>query len=178
MTLGEVVIGGPWWYNGLGVKGDAMGLDIYAISRAKRVKRYGYEACFFPLGPEGLKTGYHVPGKGGQVFHLSFGYSAYALWFDELYQIAHGADARKVAPNCRRFPGKPFIEFSAMPSLSQGDALGPKTCAKLYRDFVAYAPRAKEHFAKVKDMPDGWKAYRDFRKACRIAADGGFLCYW
>src|SRR5690606_39105293 len=97
--------------------GVEMGLSIRAISKATFVDCNGYvdeaggelcdhdEALQFPLGREGLKPGCHHPGKGGRSFSFEIGYSAYAQWFDELYQMLYGLDADGLLTHYRRHRG-------------------------------------------------------------------------
>ena len=171
--------------------GGHMGLSIRSISKAKFVECSGYvdeeadelcdheyEICSFPLGREGLKTGCYVRDKGGRWFSFEIGYSQYARWIDELYRMLYGVDAKGVCRQFRRHRGKPFIEFLDVPSFSQGDTIGSKTSAKLHGDFVTFARRARKDFTQNKVPAWMWDTYRDFRKAFKIASDGGFMCYW
>jgi len=50
--------------------------------------------------------------------------------------------------------------------------------AKLHGDFVAFARKARKHFTQTEELAWMWDVYRDFRKAFKIASDGGFVCYW
>ena len=168
-------------------------LSIRAISKAKFVECDGNaipgdsdgEPCehdttvrSFPLGREGLKVGCYVVSKGSREFSFEIGYSHYARWFDELYRMLYGVDADGLCTKYRRHRGKPFIEFVDVPSLSQGDTIGPKTSTKLHGDFVAYARTARKYFTQGEDLAWMWDVYREFRKALKIASDGGFVCYW
>jgi len=167
-----------------------MSLSIRAVSKVKFVECNGYvdgeagECCdhnlidSFPLGQEGLKTGCYVPGKGGRSFYFEIGYSDYAQWFDELYRILYGVDTDGVCKKFRRHRGKPFIEFVDVLSASDGQAIGPKMSAKFHCDFVAFARKARKHFTQTEELAWMWDVYRNFRKAFKIASDGGFVCYW
>jgi hypothetical protein len=167
-----------------------MSLSIRAISRAAFIECDGYvdekagapcdhdEATWFPLGREGLKPGCYVREKGGESFSFEIGYPAYARWFDELYRMLYGVDANGVCGQFRRHRGQPFLEFVDVPSVSDGQAIGPKTAAKLHNDFVILAGTARKHFARTEDLAWMWDVYRDFRKLFKIASDAGFVCYW
>jgi hypothetical protein len=170
-----------------------MGLSIRAISKAVFVECDGNatpgdpegEACEheatvhdFPLGQEGLKPGCYVPGKGGCLFSFEIAYSDYARWFDELYRMLYGVDANGVYRNVRHYRGKPFVEFVDVPSSSDGPTIGPKMSSKLHADFVAFARKARAHFLKNTESEWMWDVYRDFRRALKVASDGGFVCYW
>ena len=168
-----------------------MGLSIRAISRARFVECDGWadeeagESCdhdaqvgSFPLRREGLKPGCYVPGKGGRSFSFEIGYSDYARWFDELYGMLYEVDANSVYRDVRRYRSKPFVEFVDVPSSSDGPTIGPKMAVKLHADFAAFARKAKRHFTQTEDRAWMWEIYKDFRKAFKIASDGGFVCYW
>ena len=68
-------------------------------------------------------------------------------------------------------------EFVDVMSASDGQAIGPKMSAKLHCDFVAFARKARKHFTRTEELAWMWDVYRDFRKAFKIASDGGFVCY-
>lgn len=163
-----------------------MGLSIRAISKATPVKCDGGENCpdeheeigSFPLRREGLKPGCYVAGEGGRSFYFGIPFSYYATFFGELYRMLYEVDADTVCKNFRRYRGKPFVEFVHVPSSSDGPTIGPKTSAKLHADFVAVARKARRHFTQTEDRAWMWEYYKDFRKAFKIASDGGFVCYW
>ena len=146
------------------------------------------EISSFPLGREGLEPGCYVPGKGGRSFSFEVSYSEYGLFTDELCQMVFGVDEGVVRRKYPRYRGKPFLEILAVSPIMQGDTVGPKTCAKLHGDFVAFARTAREHFAqkdiRLQNFPDYragplmWSVYRNFRKAFNIGSDHGFVCYW
>jgi hypothetical protein len=163
-----------------------MALSIRAISKATAVECDGGEDCpdehfeigYFPLEAEGLQPGCHVAGKGGRSFSFEIGYSHYARWFDELYRLVFGVDANEVCKDFDRYRGRPFVEFVAIPSTSDGPTIGPITSAKLHADFVAWAAKARKHFTQDEERAWMWDVYRDFRKLFKIASDGGFVSYW
>lgn len=166
-----------------------MSLSIRAVSKAVHVDCDGHgadeteccthdEALEFPLGREGLKAGCYVPKRGGKSFSFEVAYSEYALWMKELFQMVYGLDPDAAYVKFRRHRGKPFIELLDMPSTSDGQAIGPKTAAKLHADFVASASKARKYFLRNREMPWVWDMYRDFRKVFKIASDSGFVSYW
>lgn len=169
-----------------------MGLSIRALSKATHVVCDGNavpgdsdgDACdhetaqSFPLGREGLKCGCYVHGKGGREFSFELNCGGYARWFDELYLLLYEVDANGVDRLFRRHRGKPFVEFVDVPCTSDGQTIGPKMCAKLHGDFVAFAVKARKHLTRSEDLAWMWEVYRDFRKAFKIGSEGGLVCYW
>ena len=43
---------------------------------------------------------------------------------------------------------------------------------------IHIARKARKHFPQTEEIAWMWDVYRDFRKAFKIASDGGFVCYW
>ena len=97
-------------------------------------------------GKDAVKPGCYVPGRGGREYSLEFNYAAYDGWIRRLSLMALGVEPREAWNHSRRFRGKPFVELIAFPDTG-GGAIGPITSAKLYGDFVAFAPGAKRYFA-------------------------------
>ncbi len=93
-----------------------------------------------------VKEGCYVAGRGGRTSSLDFNYSAYAGWIRRLSLMALGVEPEDVWDHPRRYRGQPFVELIAFPD-SGGGAIGPITSAKLYDDFVKFAPKAKRYFA-------------------------------
>jgi hypothetical protein len=167
-----------------------MSLSIRAISKARRVDCNGFvdeaaeEGCdhdevgHFPTLRDGLKPGCYVPGKGGRSYSFEVWYKDYSDWMRELCRFALGAEWEEVCKHPRRFRGKPFVELMHFPYTSDGQAIGPRSSAKLHADFARFAVKAREHF--LKDPGRAWMAdlYRAFRKALKLAGDGGFVSYW
>jgi hypothetical protein len=60
--------------------------------------------------------------------------------------MALGVEPAEVWNYPRRFRAKPFVELVNFPEAG-GGAIGPITSAKLYEDFVAFAPRARRYYA-------------------------------
>lgn len=132
-----------------------MGLDIVAISKAVPIECEGGDACdetHFTVGSyrkrrDDLKPGCYVKGKGGREFGFRAGsYTGYSDWKRELCLLVLGVLPEEVWENPRRFRGKPFVELIDFPD-GVGPVIGPKTSAKLHGDFVAFAAKAKKHYA-------------------------------
>jgi hypothetical protein len=133
-----------------------MGLETFAISKAKWVVRSSTEEdddgeCPFYVGggrsqSDGMRPGVYVVGKGGRVFD---GYSgtatAYNEWRRQLSLLALGVEPETVWAHPRRFRHKPFVELIDFPDGGNCE-IGPKTSAKLYQNFVTFAPKARGHF--------------------------------
>ena len=133
-----------------------MGVDIEAISRAKYVACRGDEECdekhygvgSYPKRRDGLKPGCYVVGKGGRSMGFGAGtYVGYNDWKRQLSRMALGVEPEEVWDAPRRFRGKPFVELIDFPD-GVGPIIGPKTSAKLYADFVAFASKARKHYLK------------------------------
>ena len=133
-----------------------MGLETIAISKAKWLRRWCNEDddsadSVYYVGTtdfrrDGMKCGVYGVGKGGRTFDGWDGpYSIYNEWRRELCLLALGVEPEEVWSHPRRFRGKPFVELIDFPD-SGNCCIGPKTSAKLYRDFVAFAAKAKKHF--------------------------------
>ena len=131
-----------------------MGLDIVAISKAKLVACQGgdkcpfshYEVGFDRKRKDGLTTGCYIKGEGGRsCFVGDASYSAYNAWRRHLSLLSLAVEPEAVWEHPRRFRGKPFAELIDFPDAG-GTIIGPKTSAKLYADFVAFASKAKRHY--------------------------------
>jgi hypothetical protein len=133
----------------------SMGLDIIAISKTRLVKCLNDdEECLethFSVGTyrkrrDGVRAGCYVVGKGGRSYGFTAGsYFGYGEWKRQLSLLALGAEPEEVWANPRRFRAKPFVELIDFTD-SVGPIIGPKTSAKLYADFVAFASTAKKHY--------------------------------
>ena len=137
-----------------------VGIGITGMSKAKRVACSGeyiegeYDVCLethFTIDPlsrrrGGVKPGCYMVDRGGRTFDLEFGYAAYDGWIRRLSLLALGVEPEEVWQHRRRFRGKPFVELITFPDAG-GGAIGPVASAKLYGDFVAFAPRATRYYA-------------------------------
>jgi hypothetical protein len=132
-----------------------MGLDIIAISKARLVKcRNNDEVCLethFSVGAyrkrrDDVKAGCYVVGKKGRSYGFYAGsYFGFGEWKRQLSLLALGVEPEEVWAYPRRFQTKPFVELIDFTD-SVGPIIGPKTSAKLYADFVAFASTAKKHY--------------------------------
>lgn len=138
-----------------------MGIGIIGISKAKRVACTGeyvegeYDVCLeehntvqsFSSGRDRLKPGCYIVGRGGRAFDFDINYAGYDAWIRNLARLALAVEPEEVWTHPRRYRGKPFVELIAMPDMSDGNAIGPLTSAKLYGDFAAFAARARRYYA-------------------------------
>ena len=131
-----------------------MGLDVVAISKATRVACRGGEECdetHYGVGSyrkrrDGVKPGCYIVGNGGRSRFVTYvPYAGYSAWRRQLSLLSLGVEPEEVWEHPRRFRGKPFAELIDFPD-GAGPIIGPKTSAKLYADFVAFASKAKRHY--------------------------------
>lgn len=97
-------------------------------------------------GKDAVEEGCYIAGRGGRRFGLDFNNAAYHGWIRRLSLMALGVEPEEVWNHSRRFRDKPFVELINFPR-TDGGAIGPITSAKLYGDFVTFAPRAKRYYA-------------------------------
>ena len=132
----------------------------------------------------GMKPGlYEYTKRKSRRFEFRAGsYSYYNWWRDELSRFALGAGAEEVWRNPRTYRGRPFVELIDFTDCD--GRLGTNVCAQLAAHFTIHAARARRYAATVThpeapgdpDVGAGWLAnYRDFARACRLAARGGAL---
>lgn len=166
-----------------------MGLDITAYKKVKLVKAAKRRGAHnwddplcdtddhsylddrnYPEQADGLKAGiYKLLGKPFGFHAGSYtGYNAWREWLaelvdatpEELWNARGAAKAR-----ARLTPFYALIAFSDCEGF-----IGPKTSAKLVKDFDAFARKAKKS-GRDYEMA----VFKDFRKAFRIAAKGGIV---
>jgi hypothetical protein len=117
----------------------------------------------FREAADGLVDGLYVV---GETFGFRAGsYSGYNEWRDLLAKLV-GTTAKRMWARPSHFVGTPFLELI---SFSDCEGLmGPKTCAKLAKDFEDMAARAAAH------ADDYWReSYGHWRKAFTMAAAEG-----
>lgn len=107
---------------------------------------------------DGLVDGFYLTERKLRVGHWT--YSGYNRWRDELAALV-GTTAAAVWKDPKPGPFVELINFSDCDGF-----IGPKTCAKLARDFGAYHER-------VGDAGDFAEGYESFAGAFRHAADSG-----
>jgi hypothetical protein len=96
----------------------------------------------------------------------------------ELCRLVLGLEWEEVCRHPRRYRAKPFVELLDFSYTSEGQTIGPRTSAKLHADFVGFAANARKHYRKHPDLVWMWQVYKHFRRAFRLAANSGFVCYW
>lgn len=120
---------------------------------------------------DGKPEGKYV-GKLGDGFRAG-SYSGYNRWREWLAQRVHGVMPSRIWDHPKTYEGKPFFELIHF-SDCEG-AIGPKTSAKLAKDF-------EEHRIEVcgnTTAGDGYvELYEDFAKAFKRAAEtDGFVIF-
>lgn len=179
-----------------------MGLDITAASKINWKEAYTEEEVYqfnsdapsiadmlhekvnairvwvasFPERADGVVPSNAIDGRDyfkvdGEKLNFRAGsYSGYNNWRDELSLLALKVPAESVWHN-PKFLGQPFqelIEFSDCEGV-----IGPKTSAKLYKDFCDFHAAALIHAQTIGDG-DWWlDKYELWMRAFQLAADGG-----
>lgn len=156
-----------------------MGLDILALQKATRlddrVKNSGrYDGHVYKTDGldrlNGCKEGYY---KAKERFSFRAGsYSGYNEWRSWLCRTFLGVSPDTVWNNEEKYKDKPFFELINF-SDCEG-AIGPKTSAKLAKDFKENAR------ALVKaDIPGMWfvNQYSKWQHAFEMASDDGFVIF-
>jgi len=168
-----------------------MGLDIRAYEKATLAEAISFEEMQardwkhplydnsrflflfrgdFPEQADGMVDGFYTFGGEGFAFPAG-SYHAYYAWREWLARLvgvttkeienAHGA-AKMMA---RLTPFYALIHFT-----SSSGFIGPKTSAKLAETFDVFTERAR-----ASGDVDEMDVFKDFHKAFRIAAKGGFV---
>ena len=163
-----------------------MGLDITAISHAKRVGNLDavlrlYDDCdgvgvYLAEGVPNLLDG-KPPGryKGRDIFEFRAGsYSGYNAWREWLCKTFLDVAPEVVWKRPKKFAGKPFVELINF-SDCEG-AMGPITCSKLYLDF------SNKTFEEAAELacPNGYDyddRYKNWMKAFEIGSKDGFVTF-
>lgn len=176
-----------------------MGLDIVAYSKLKKVE-VELDEDGHPVDEDAWDSYNRVYATGGRNQHddlvdrgfydcegeeYSFragGYGGYNAWRDTLAKLAgypltpyetrySGSEASHAAA-C--WDGETQGPFAEMIDFSDCEGcIGPKTSAKLFKDFVEFEDRAKTF---VTD-DEGWffKKYLEWKRAYEVASDGGMV---
>lgn len=118
---------------------------------------------------DGLKEGAYTANYGGGFGAGS--YSGYNNWRDQLAQKVLEMTSEEIW--LEGDSSKPFIELINF-SDCEG-YIGPKTCAKLAKDFNEYEEKAKKH----PPLEDDWfiKKYQEWKTAFNVAADNGVVIF-
>lgn len=171
-----------------------MGLDITAYRQLKEERKAfgdddGYPEKLtrlwnnkdFPNSFEGLKekTLYSYADSHGFRAGSYGGYNAWREWLAALvgyketeYVASFGGLQKARAAACWEGETGPFSELI---NFSDCDGtIGPKAADKLAKDFAEWDERAK-----AADRADGYNysRYKEWRKACEMAADGGAIAF-
>lgn len=161
-----------------------MGLDILAISKIKLAGKeafdeYGdllvdkyvklYVHPDFPNQADDIEDRRAYSYDEDNIFSFRAGsYSGYNRWRDMLANMAGYGDARTLWKNPRPGPFSELVNFSDCEGV-----IGPKTSAKLAKDFAEY-----QHVADNLTDSDYFKTkYAEWRKAFEIASDGGVVIF-
>lgn len=165
-----------------GMKGRwAMGLDISVyggVDFSKRLEEHDGLAHFWAVHwderLDGIEPGYYSAAKSDGFYAGS--YSGYNAFRDALCRAVHRCSAKEMwaRPESERVgPFAELINFSD----SEG-CIGPKTSAKLARDFAEHATVVLA-FLRAENDPYQWftRLYNDFRRGFEMAAQGGFVAF-
>lgn len=176
-----------------------MGLDVVALSN---VKYFGddlddprMDSKYYISGcddQEDLLEGYY--GRTARSKRHSFRVGSYSwagAWDGHLSYAIHGVPKQVLENSREKYEGSAFYEL-----LSADEAIGPKTSAKLARDFAEHSERVREYVKhpvaeelvyeeilgsrseNLKNSIDPkWflKTYRNWHKACEIGAQAGIV---
>ena len=106
-------------------------------------------------------------------------YSGYNWWREQLCRFALEVDPGRVWEDPDAFSGKPFVELINF-SDAEG-AIGPRTAAKLARDFQHHAARrgewAERHLANPDERTYFVGSYADWQHGFELAAQDGVLIF-
>ena len=166
-----------------------MGLDVSAFSKVENVDdETEIDGTFVRLylnrsfleRADGLVEGLYSYDK--KVEFRAGSYSAYNAFRDLLARFALDAPAEDVWKDPGRFHGRPFYELINFAD-NEG-TIGPRTSAKLARDFRENAGKAFD-FAKAIDKTAHFagideyfvETYQLFAEAFDLAADGGAVAF-
>jgi hypothetical protein len=160
-----------------------MGLDISAYEKVTLVHptnayneeyelpnhRFLYQSPGFIAQADGLVTG-HYKVEGEEIHFRAGSYSGYNHWRNTL-SLMLGKPAEEVWEN--PVPGP--IHFSDCEGI-----IGPKTSAKLAKDFAEWEEKAAIFFnAQPEYQYPDWiiSKYNDFHKAFVLASNGGVVIF-
>ena len=162
-----------------------MGLDIVALENVELVRAeseeegdppedddlvYLYPNEDFPAQADGITPGAYR-GKGGRHEFRAGSYSGYNEWRERLAALVDTTPEKVWAGAIAPAFGE-LINFA-----DNEGTIGPKTSAKLAKDFDAWRARA-ETWAKKLPGEEGagfMQSYDDWRKAFTLAANGGAI---
>lgn len=129
-----------------------MGIEVVGFSSARHIaRRHSDRRCdldeHYIVGPECKLLDGYKPGcyEHSVDFTFSISYAEFDTWQDALSRIVLGIAASDVVEDENRFLGQPFVELIALPCANDL-GIGPRTSAKLYRDFVRNSASVKSGF--------------------------------
>ena len=160
--------------------GDIDDVDVYWIIHQfndRKVKTVMKDGKLTTLKHGQMVTGVY----GGGGFHAG-SYSGYGVWREKLAQLA-GYEA---IPYTKSYGDRiEFMSYSAAAWKSKGGPfwelinfsdcegyIGSEDAAKLYKDFVDHAKKAKKMF---KHDPDFMQRYNSWKKVMKIVSKGGLV---
>lgn len=103
----------------------------------------------------------------------SFSYHGYNHFRDLICLGALKVSSEEVWQNARAFEGKPFYELIDFPD-NEG-AIGPRTSAKLAKDFRAWAVTMSIAMSSL--YPDGIRRYGSLMRAFEWASENGVVVF-
>jgi hypothetical protein len=155
-------------------------LDIIAISRAHFIgpriddnigdNYYVFAVRGFESRLDGYPKGIYE--SCGEQFDFPAGsYQHYNVWRELLSKTFLGVEPREIwNDESGKYAECPFVELINFPD-NEG-TIGPKTSAKLAKDFDIHVGIAREIFDQY-----AFTLYEDWRKAFHLAADTGFVIF-
>lgn len=169
-----------------------MGLDIKAVGQigSKVSDEYIEDPGLIYLFPWECSSGclaqHDGLGEGmyeyrPEIFYKRIGsYSYYNAFRQDLALFRFGKEPQHIWDNIEGFEGQPFVELINF--ADDEGFIGPKTSAKLFRDFLRhnadFAERCRAHFSivgKPRKSLNFIVTYAKFLEAFRTAADFGVV---
>ena len=158
-----------------------MGLDILAYQYVALLQSGAFDERLegelhlsnhdFPSRSDGLGDGHYL--TGGEHHHFRAGsYSGYNYWRDQLCHAAFGISAKELWASPVQGPFVELIHFTDCDGF-----IGPRTAAKLARDFAENHERVIARWSFDPEAPFLMDRYADFCKAFGIAAGRGVVVF-
>ena len=159
-----------------------MGLDVFAISRIKKVNEEDSELNVWL--DEFKRTGSLEPGSYDRTdesveHHFGAGsYGTYNGFRNILARAIYGVSAQTIWEHADSYEGRPFFEMIEFSDCS--GCIGPEVSEKLYNDFVTHRKTlikyCLDNFISDDESYD-WimGTYDNFTKAFEISRDNGLV---
>lgn len=155
------------------------GVDLPQSERARTDERVAaIQAGTKPECPGDLAVLAEGRALSEEVGFQAGSYSGYNRWRENLCRFANGVAPDTIWFDEETWAGKPFFEL-VMFSDAEG-TIGPKTSAKLAKDFADYELHclsAAQQLADVDEREWFVEKYEDFRAAFELAAQDGFVIF-